>query len=86
MKKTKTNADNLETRFDAGEDVLDYFDLKKAKKWGGARLGAGRKTGERVQYTTRLPASIIRAIKSRARKLKRPECEIVESALAAAWR
>jgi hypothetical protein len=26
----KTTARNLEARFDAGEDVLDYFDLDKA--------------------------------------------------------
>ena len=28
----KTNADNLEARFDTGEDVLDYFDLSKASR------------------------------------------------------
>jgi len=28
----KTNAGNLEERFDAGEDVLDYFDLSKASR------------------------------------------------------
>ena len=28
----KTNAGNLEMRFDAGEDVLDYFDLSKASR------------------------------------------------------
>lgn len=28
----KTNAGNLEARFDAGEDVLDYFDLTKASR------------------------------------------------------
>ena len=27
-----TTAKNLETRFDAGEDVLDYFDLAKASR------------------------------------------------------
>lgn len=26
-----TNAGNLEAKFDAGEDVLDYFDLRTAK-------------------------------------------------------
>lgn len=26
MKSTATNKDNLEERFDAGQDVLDYFD------------------------------------------------------------
>jgi hypothetical protein len=28
----KTTAINLEARFDAGEDVLDYFDLRKATR------------------------------------------------------
>jgi hypothetical protein len=27
----KTTADNLEEKFDTGEDVLDYFDLRKAR-------------------------------------------------------
>jgi predicted DNA binding CopG/RHH family protein len=30
MKKNKTTAENLEARFDAGEDVSDYFDDTKA--------------------------------------------------------
>ncbi|MFH1067411.1 MAG: CopG family transcriptional regulator [bacterium] len=29
--KNATNAGNLEARFDAGENVLDYFDVKNAK-------------------------------------------------------
>jgi predicted DNA binding CopG/RHH family protein len=28
----KTTAENLEKRFDQGEDVLDYFDLAKASR------------------------------------------------------
>ncbi len=30
MSKNKTTAENLEARFDAGEDVLDYFDPSRA--------------------------------------------------------
>lgn len=30
MKNDKTTSENLEARFDAGEDVLDYFDTGKA--------------------------------------------------------
>ena len=30
MKNGKTTSENLEARFDAGEDVLDYFDTEKA--------------------------------------------------------
>ena len=29
-RQTKTTAENLESRFDAGEDVSDYFDDKKS--------------------------------------------------------
>ncbi len=34
MKKSQgdaTNANNLEERFDRGQDVLDYFDVQKAR-------------------------------------------------------
>lgn len=30
MSKQQTTAQNLESRFDAGEEVLDYFDAAKA--------------------------------------------------------
>jgi len=30
QRKKRTTASNLEARFDAGEDVLDYFDVSKA--------------------------------------------------------
>jgi hypothetical protein len=32
--KTKTTAKNLEERFDAGEDVLDYFDARRMTRPG----------------------------------------------------
>ena len=32
--KSKTTAKNLEAKFDAGEDVLDYFDLSKLTRPG----------------------------------------------------
>lgn len=76
----KTTAKNLETRFDAGEEILDYFDPGKAR-WGGARQGAGRKAGGRTQYVTRLSPAVIAAIKTRAQREGRPECEVVESLL-----
>ena len=81
MKKTK--AKNLETRFDQGEDVLPFFNVKKAQ-WGGMRTGAGRKASGRVQYVTRLSPDLVRAIKWRAKTEKCKECEIVESLLAPA--
>ena len=30
--KTKTTAENLESRFDAGENILDYFDDSTARR------------------------------------------------------
>ncbi len=67
-------------RVGAGEGVLDYFDLKNAR-WGGARAGSGRKTSGRVQYVTRLEPSLVQRIKARAKKEKRPGCEVVEALL-----
>jgi hypothetical protein len=32
--KTKTTAANLEAKFDAGEDVLDYFDISRMTRPG----------------------------------------------------
>lgn len=62
LKKNKTDAANLETRFDAGEDVIDYFDLSRAKlSHGGARTGAGRKaTGKQRKVIKISPAAIAR--------------------------
>ena len=37
MNKPKTTAQNLESRFDAGEDVLDYFDTAKAARINHAK-------------------------------------------------
>jgi hypothetical protein len=37
MSKRKTNTENLEARFDAGEEVLDYFDTAKAARINHAR-------------------------------------------------
>jgi len=33
-KKLKTTADNLEERFEGGEEVLDYFDVARAERPG----------------------------------------------------
>ncbi len=69
--KKKTTAENLEARFDAGEDVLDYFDLQNAQ-WGGAREGAGRKPmsakSRRVQISTSVSPETARRLRARAKK------------------
>ena len=82
--KSETTAKNLEARFDAGESVRDYFDVGSLTRWGGARRGAGRKPGERNPYVTRLSPGLIKALKERARREKRSECEVLESLLAPA--
>ncbi len=38
-----TTAANLEAKFDAGEDVLDYFDLSTAKVLPAAKRGVAKK-------------------------------------------
>lgn len=62
FQKNKTDAANLEARFDAGEDVSDYFDLSRAKlSHGGVRPGAGRKpTGKQRKVIKITPDAIER--------------------------
>jgi hypothetical protein len=40
---SKTTAQNLEEKFDRGEDVLDYFDLSKTRVVHPQSKGAARK-------------------------------------------
>jgi hypothetical protein len=44
MKNSKTTAENLEVRFDAGEDVSDYFDATKAVRRNHRKSSDKRKT------------------------------------------
>jgi hypothetical protein len=76
MKKTKTEttASNLEARFDAGEDVLDYFDASRATvTHGGARPGAGRKPVGKVRKSVKLTPYAIARLNAFARKRKLPD-------------
>lgn len=57
-KPTKTTAANLETRFDAGEDVSDYFDFARPVVWGGARRGAGRRQSGKVRKQVMLSSRV----------------------------
>jgi hypothetical protein len=71
--KTNTTAANLETRFDAGKDVLDYFDASRAMvTHGGARLGAGRKPAGKLRKTVKLSAAAVRRFQAYARRKKLP--------------
>jgi hypothetical protein len=59
--KTVTTDATLEARFDAGEDVLGYFDTAKAQvTHGGTRLGAGRKATGKLRKTVKLSPQAVR--------------------------
>jgi hypothetical protein len=71
--QTKTTAANLEQRFDAGENVLDYFDVSRAVlSHGGARVGAGRKPEGKVRKTVKLSPAAVRRLQAYARRKKLP--------------
>ncbi|MFA5263705.1 MAG: hypothetical protein WC378_07740 [Opitutaceae bacterium] len=61
MNQTKhISAEGLDRKFDAGESVLEHFDLSKATR-GGKRIGAGRKPAGKLRKTVKLsPAAIAR--------------------------
>jgi hypothetical protein len=84
MKKhsTSTNSRNLEDRFDAGHDVLDYFDTTRAvSSHGGARMGAGRPALGKQRKMIKLSPQAIRRFESYARRQKlRNFSEAVEAA------
>lgn len=71
--KTKTTAANLEQRFDAGKNVLDYFDVSRAVlTHGGVRVGAGRKPEGKVRKTVKLSPAAVRRLQAYARRQKLP--------------
>jgi len=70
-----TTAANLEARFAAGQDVLDYFDPTRAvvtHGHGGARAGAGRKPLGRRAKTVKLSPAAIRRFEAYARRKSLP--------------
>jgi hypothetical protein len=82
-KSTKTTAANLETRFDAGEDVSDYFDFSRAVVWGGARRGAGRKKSGKVRKQVMFSSRVAEKIRRIAARRKQTFSATVEAACAA---
>jgi len=82
-KSTKTTAANLETRFDAGEEVADYFDFSRPVVWGGARHGAGRKKSGKVRKQVMLSAVVAEKIGRIAARKKQSFSATVEAACAA---
>lgn len=71
--QTRTTAANLESRFEAGKDVLDYFDASRAiVTRGGAPPGAGRKSTGKVRKTVKLSPEAFRRYQAYARRKKLP--------------
>jgi len=62
MKKSQddaTTAENLEEKFDRGEDVLDYFDVRKARVVEPqAKSSANRKFNYPAKRNSRRPAVV----------------------------
>ena len=72
MKKSQaepTTAKNLEEKFDRGEDVLDYFDARKARVIAPQSKGSAAKTkfADLVQQN---PRSVVREKSARYGKKK----------------
>lgn len=82
--KHVTTARNLEARFDAGEDVLDYFDVSRAVvTHGGVRPGAGRKPTGKLRKTVKLSPEAVRRFQIFARRRKLPDFSAALEAAAA---
>jgi len=84
--KSRTTVGNLEGRFDAGKDVLDYFHAARAiVTHGGGRPGAGRKPAGKLRKTVKLSSAAVRRFQAYARRKKLPNfsaaLETVSSAL-----
>ena len=77
-----TTKENLEEKFDAGEDVSDYFDLSKSVVWGGKRKGAGRKPLGKVRKQVLLSAVAIAKIEAIAKKRRLSFSAVLEEACA----
>jgi hypothetical protein len=68
---TTTTSANFEARFEAGDDVLDYFDVSRAVvSHGGARQGAGRKPTGKMRKTVKLSPAAVNRFKAYARLKK----------------
>jgi hypothetical protein len=72
--KNRTTVDNLESRFDAGKDMLDHFDVSRAVlSHGGARPGAGRKQSGKIRKTVKLSPAAVRRFQVYAKRKKLPD-------------
>lgn len=83
--KGRTTPANLEGRFAAGRDVLDYFDAARAVvTHGGARPGAGRKHAGKVRKTVKLSPAAVRRFQAYARRENLPNFSAALEAASAA--
>jgi hypothetical protein len=68
-----TSAADLEVRFEAGNDVLDCFDVSRAVvRHGGVRPGASRKPTGKVRKTVKLSPAAVNRFKAYAKLKKLP--------------
>ena len=77
-----TTASNLEEKFDAGEDVSDYFDFSRPVVWGGARTGSGRKPLGKIRKQILLSEDIVAKVNAIAAKKRLSFSAAIENACA----
>jgi hypothetical protein len=63
-----TNARNLEVKFDRGEDVLDYFDVRTARVVRPQKTSAYKKTS--ASYAVKASARQKAAVRDRAARYR----------------
>ena len=78
----KTTAANLEQRFDADEDVSDYFEFSRPFVWGGVRPAAGCKKLGNVRKQVMLSKLLAEKISRVAARKKQTFSATVEAAWA----
>jgi hypothetical protein len=72
--KADTTATNLESRFESGQNVFDYFDTARAiGTHGGPRSGAGRKSSGKLRKTVKLSPEAIRRYQEYGHRKKLPD-------------
>ena len=64
----KTTAANLEEKFDRGEDVLDYFDLSKARV-----VGPQSKTSDKEKFAYPVKRNAFRRVAVREKAARYPK-------------
>jgi hypothetical protein len=76
----RTVMENLEDRFEAGQDVSDYFDFSRPVVWGGKREGAGRKPLGKLRKQVLLATETVAKIDAIAKKKRLSFSAVLEEA------